>query len=117
LRNVKYCRAGKFANTHSNPHDDLIWSLGYTILPGLIDAKNQADKTSFLKQELPDTYSLYEFANRSLFQLGEDYFKKSKGLKYFLKEVEEFMSVYLTLLAIGEMFENYEYHQKNWKKN
>jgi hypothetical protein len=104
------------ANTHSNPHDDLIWSLGYNILPGLIDAKNQADKISFLKQELPNTYSIYKFANKSLFQLGEDYFRTNKGLGYFVEQIEDFMSVFLPLLSICEMFENYEHHQKELEK-
>jgi hypothetical protein len=104
------------ANTHLNPHDDLIWSLGYNILPGLIDAKNQADKISFLKQELPNTYSIYKFANKSLFQLGEDYFRTNKELGYFVEQIEDFMSVFLPLLSICEIFENYEYHQKELKK-
>lgn len=100
------------ANTHSDPHDNLIWNLGYIILPGLIEAKNQSDKINFLNKELPDTFSVYKTANTSLFQLGEGYFKKNKGLGFFIEEIEEFMSVYLTLLSICEMFENYEYHQK-----
>jgi hypothetical protein len=96
------------ANTHSDPHDDLIWDLGYNILPRLINAKSQADRINFLKKELPKAFSVYSFANKSLFQLGEDYFRKSKGLVYFVEQIEEFMTVYLTLLAICEMFEHYE---------
>jgi hypothetical protein len=104
------------ANTHSNPHDSLIWSLGYTILPGLIDAKNQAHRINLLKKELPHTYDDYQFANRSLFQLGEDYFKENKGLGFFVEQVEEFLSVYLPLLSICEKFEIYEHHQKELRK-
>jgi hypothetical protein len=77
-------------------------------LPGLIEAKTQADRISFLKKELPGTFSVYRMANESLFQLGEDYFRKNKGLVYLVEQIEEFMTVYLTLLAICEMFEHYE---------
>jgi hypothetical protein len=90
--------------------------LGYEVLPGLIDLKTQADRINFLKEELPGIFSVYKMANKSLFQLGEDYFKKNKGLGFFVEQVEEFISVYLPLLSICEMFENYEYQQKEMEK-
>jgi hypothetical protein len=100
------------ANTHSDPHDDLIWGLGYNILPGLIEAKTQADRISFLKEKLPGTFSVYRMANKSLFQLGEDYFRKNKGLGYFVEQIEEFVSICLTLFAICEIFQHYEYEEQ-----
>lgn len=104
------------ANSHSNPNDDLIWSLGYEVLPGLIDTKTQTERINFLRAKLPSCFSVYIMANKSLFQLGEDYFKKNKGLGYFIEQIEEFTSVHLTLLAICEMFENYEYEKREMEK-
>lgn len=104
------------ANTHLNPHDDLIWNLGYNVLPGLIDAKTKDDRINFLKKELPEAFEVYEFANKSLFQLCENYFKGMKGLCFFAESIEEFMSVSLTLLAICEKFESYEYEEKEMRK-
>lgn len=51
-----------------------------------------------------------------MFQLGEDYFRTNKGLGFFVEQIEEFMSVYLTLLAICEMFEHYEYEEQEMDK-
>ncbi len=118
-KKITACELAKWltiANSHSDPNDDLIWSLGYNILPGLIEGKNQDDRIRFLKKELPETFSVYRMANKSLFQLGEDYFKKNKGLGYFIEQIEEFINVFLTLLAICEMFENYEYEEREMDK-
>jgi hypothetical protein len=104
------------ANTHSDPHDDLIWHLGYDVLPGLIESKTKEDRISFLVKELPRAFDFYKFANESLFQVGSDYLTKNKGLKYFAELIEEFMSVYLALLSICEKFDLYEYEEKEMKK-
>jgi len=104
------------ANSHSDPNDDLLFHLGYETLPGLIDAKTSVGRINFLRKELPKAFCMYSFANRSLFQLGEDYFKKNKGLSYWADLIEEFLSVYLVLLAICEMFEDYEFHKEELEK-
>lgn len=104
------------ANGHSDPNDDLLWGLGYDVLPKLIEAKTSSERINFLKKELPELFSVYKMANTSLFQLGEDYLKKRKGLRYFTELIEEFMSVFLTLIAICEMFEHYEYEEQEMNK-
>lgn len=97
------------ANADLGPNDDIIYNLGYIILPGLIDAKTKDERVSFLKRELPQTFFVYKSANESLFQLSENYFKKQKGLIFCTETIKEFMSVCLHLFAICEKFEMYEY--------
>jgi len=112
----KFARWIVIAKDNSVQDDDLIWQLGYNVLPALIAAKTQQDRIKFLKKELPHSFFIYKFANESLFQLGANFLKSFEGLRYRVEEIEGFMSIYLPLLSICEMVEDYEFHKEELEK-
>lgn len=104
------------ANHYSDDRIEIIFDLGYGILPGLINAKDTEDKVNFLKQNLLATLGFDKAANKSVYQLCENYFKENNGRLIFIEEIEEFMEVCLTLFAICEMFEEYVYHRQEMEQ-
>ncbi|KAA9041623.1 hypothetical protein FW778_06270 [Ginsengibacter hankyongi] len=112
----KFAKWVVIAKDNLDTRDDLMWGLGHEILPALIEAKTPQDRIKFLKKELPTSFEYYEFANRSLFQLGENFLKSFKGLFFGAWQIEEFMSIYLPLLSICEMLEDYEFHKDELEK-
>ena len=104
------------ANHYSDDTVEIIFDFGYGILPGLIDAKDTDDKVNFLKQSLPAALGLGKAANKSVHQVCENYFKENNGRFIVMEEIEEFMEVCLTLFAICEKFEDYEYHRQEMEQ-
>jgi hypothetical protein len=103
------------ANVYADDSIEITWGLGYEILPGLINAKTQDDRINFLKKNLLAAFGFDKSASNSVSQLCENYFKKNNGRSISAEGIEEFMNVCLTLFAICEKFDEYEYHRKEMK--
>jgi hypothetical protein len=103
------------ANIYADDSIEITWELGYEILPGLINAKTQDERINFLKQNLPVALGLNKAANKSMCQLCENYFKENNG-RSFMEEMQDFMDICLTLFAICEKFDEYEYHRKEMRE-
>jgi len=104
-------------NAHSDSNDDLVYELGYSLLPGLIECDTKDERIRFLKYSIPSTLVRHEFAHESLYQFGVDYLEKNKRLGNSVECVTEFMDTWLVLLSINDMHQSYESLEKEIKKD
>jgi hypothetical protein len=89
-------------------------SIGWSLLPNLINCKNNKDRYLVIKQELLWLFECEGYINtkKALSEIGNIYLKSFEESNYEPMEIYELMNFYTTWLLLISMFSEYEFLKK-----